>query len=155
MQIGVASTSQGVAVDGVLGIGPTSSGLDALQNSPEEMIATVTDHLAEQDIIFRPAVGIFFQPIIANTVNLGDLSISGTNPSMFTDRNVQCTDITTTTPSSRHWGINQRITYGNTEILAYTTGVVDSGCTFLYLAIDPYEGPSFLQMAVTGILNRC
>ncbi|KAG2063073.1 hypothetical protein BDR04DRAFT_1111820 [Suillus decipiens] len=132
MQIGVASTSQGIAVDGVLGIGPTSSGLGALPNSPEETIPTVTDRLVEQRTISRPLIGIFFQPIVANTVNHGDLSFGATNPSVYDH------DITTTAPSSRYWGINQRITYGNTEILANTAGIVDSGCTFLYLAIGVY-----------------
>ncbi|KAG2063850.1 hypothetical protein BDR04DRAFT_1163241 [Suillus decipiens] len=120
----------------------TSPGcLGALPNSLEKMILTVTDRLAEQGIILRPLVGIFFQPIAANTVNLGDLSFGGTNCSI---------DITTTTPSSQYWGINQRITYGGTEILACTTGIVDSVCTFLYLAIDAYEK---YHAATGGTLN--
>ncbi|KAG2078796.1 aspartic peptidase A1 [Suillus decipiens] len=149
MRIGVASTSQGVTVDGVLGIGPTLSSIGALQNSPEEMIPTVIDRLAAQSTIIRPVVGIFFQPIAANTVNHGELTFGGTNPTMY-DHKVRYTDITTTAPSLRYWGINQRITYGNTEILAYTAGVVDSGCTFLYLATDAYER---YQAATGGTLN--
>ncbi|KAG2071177.1 acid protease [Suillus decipiens] len=150
MRIGVASTSQGIAVDGVLGIGPTSSGLGALPNSPEETIPTVTDRLVEQRIISRPVVGVFFQPIVANIVNHGDLSFGGTNPSMYKARNIEYADITATAPSSRYWGINQRITYGGTEILANTAGIVDSGCTFLYLAIDAYEK---YRAATGGTLN--
>ncbi|KAG2073031.1 acid protease [Suillus decipiens] len=149
MRIGVASTSQGITADGVLGIGPTVSGTGALQNSPEETISTVTDRLVEQGTINRPIVGIFFQPIAANTVNHGEITFGGTHPSMYDDK-IRYTDITTTAPSSRYWGIDQRITYGNTEILAYTAGVVDSGCTFLYLAIDAYEK---YQAATGGTLN--
>ncbi|KAG2070108.1 acid protease [Suillus decipiens] len=137
MQFGVASVSPDVAADGVLGIGPTSLGLGALPNLPQETIPTVTDLLFRQNMISRPIVGLFFQPITANTVNLGEISFGGTNPA---------TGVTTTGPSSRYWGINQRITYGNTEILANTAGMVDSGCTFLYLAIDAYER----YRAVTG-----
>ncbi|KAG2067477.1 acid protease [Suillus decipiens] len=140
MQIGVASISPDVVADGVLGIGPTSSGLGALPNSPQQTIPTVTDYLLRQNIISRPIIGLFFQPIVANTVNLGEISFGGTDPAMWNDRSgVLYTDVTATAPSSRYWGINQRITYAETEILASTAGVVDSGCTFLYLALDAYE----------------
>ncbi|KAG2070767.1 hypothetical protein BDR04DRAFT_1155228 [Suillus decipiens] len=65
---------------------------------------------------------IFFQPIAANTVNHGELTFGGSNPNI---------DIITPAPSSWDWGINQWISYGNTAILAYTAGIMDSGCTFL------------------------
>ncbi|KAG2065547.1 acid protease [Suillus decipiens] len=145
LQIGVASTWEGVAVDGVLGIGPISSGLGALQNSPEATTPTVTERLAAQGSISRLVVGVFFQPVVSGIDNLGELTFGGTNPRRYL-RPIIYTDVTTTAPSSRYWGINQRITYGDIEILASTAGVVDSGCTFLYLAIDAYER----YQAVTG-----
>ncbi|KAG2065149.1 acid protease [Suillus decipiens] len=138
MQFGVASTMGGIAADGVLGIGPTSSGLGALQNSAEQTIETITDCLVQEGIIPRSVVGIFFQPITANVINHGELSFGGTNPRLY-DFTVRYTDVTTTSPSSRYWGINQRITYGTTTILDYTAGIMDCGTTFLYLAIDAYE----------------
>ncbi|KAG2067419.1 acid protease [Suillus decipiens] len=149
MRFGVASNMGGVNADGVLGIGPTLTGLGALQDDPEQTIPTVIDCLLEQGAIRRPVVGIFFQPITANAaVNHGELTIGGTNPKMYDY--LKYTDITTTAPSSLYWGINQRITYGNTLILDYTAGIVDCGSTFLYLAVDAYER----YKAVTGgILN--
>ncbi|KAG2065485.1 hypothetical protein BDR04DRAFT_1161344, partial [Suillus decipiens] len=45
MHIGVASAVQGVAADGVLGIGPTLSGQGTIPNSPDQMIPTVIDRL--------------------------------------------------------------------------------------------------------------
>ncbi|KAG2065949.1 acid protease [Suillus decipiens] len=148
MPIGVASTVRGIAADGVLGIGPTSSGLGVLLNSPKQTIMTVTDCLLEQGAISRSVVGIFFQPITANTVNHGELTFGGTHPRMYD--NLRYTDITTINPSSRYWGINQWISYGLIKILDYTAGVVDSGCTFLYLASDAYER---YKVATGGTLN--
>ncbi|KAG2070883.1 aspartic peptidase A1 [Suillus decipiens] len=155
MQIGVATTSpDGIAADGVLGIGPRLLGLGALQNSRDQTIPTVTDCLLRQHVISRPIVGLFFQPIVANTVNLGEISFGGTDPAMYVDNDlVEYTYATTTGPSSQYWGFKQRITYANREILANTAGIVDSGCTFLYLASDAYEGYKFLTGGVLNLAN--
>ncbi|KAG2070101.1 acid protease [Suillus decipiens] len=151
MQIGVAITSSDdFPADGVLGIGPTLSGLGALPNSLQQTIPTVTDCLLRQNIISRPIVGLFFQPTVANTDNLGEIAFGGTDPAMYSDKNIGYTYATTTGPSSRYWGINQRITYADTEILASTAGIVDSGCTFLYLASDAYER---YRVVTGGTLN--
>ncbi|KAG2068570.1 acid protease [Suillus decipiens] len=149
MQFGVASTSKNIAADGVLGIGPTLLGLGTLQNFPHHMIQTVTDRLLLQGL-GRPVVGIFFQPLVANQVINGEISFGGTNPSRYSKSGMYYTDVTTIAPSSHYWGINQKITSGDIEILPYTAGVVDSGCTFLYLSVDAYER---YQAVTGGILN--
>ncbi|KAG2357623.1 aspartic peptidase A1 [Suillus spraguei] len=152
MKFGVTFTPWRVGADGVLGIGPTSSGLGALLDSPEQMLPTITDRLYQQATIRRSVVGIFFQPITANTVNHGELTFGGTNPIMYY-QNIEYTDITTTAPSSRYWGINQKISYGtgkSTIILDYTAGIVDCGTTFLYLAIDAYDR---YKDATGGVVN--
>ena len=41
--------------------------------------------------------------------------------------------ITTTSPASEFWGINQSILYGTTIILAETAGVVDTGKSALLI----------------------
>ncbi|KAG2069413.1 aspartic peptidase A1 [Suillus decipiens] len=145
MQIGVASAVQGIAADGVLGIGPTSSGRGALPSLPNQMIPTVIDRLVEQEAIRRPVVGIFFKPTVANQDNNGELCFGGTNPRKYIGR-PKYTDITITGPSAFLWGINQWIRYANMVILGHSPGIVDSGCTFLYLSIDAYER----YRAVTG-----
>ncbi|KAG2067469.1 family A1 protease, partial [Suillus decipiens] len=150
MQIGVASTAWGIAADGVLGIGPTSSGLGTLQNSLDQTIPTITDRLFGEGSITRPAVGIFFQPIFPNTVNYGEITFGGSNPQMY-DKQVRYVDITTTAPSSRYWGIDLRVTYGKKKILDYTAGIVDCGCTFIYLATDAYDR---YKAATGGIVNE-
>ncbi|KAG2064262.1 aspartic peptidase A1 [Suillus decipiens] len=138
MQFGVASSVQNIIVDGVLGLGPTSLGIGALPNSPQETIPTITDRMVQQHHITRPIVGIFFHPIVPNQVTFGELTFGGSNHNMLSS-NIGWTGITITAPSSRYWGIDQRISYLDTEILAYTAGIVDSGCTFIYLSIDAYE----------------
>ncbi|KAG2072481.1 aspartic peptidase A1 [Suillus decipiens] len=150
MQIGVVFNVQNIAinVDGVLGIGPTSSGIGALPNSLQQTIPTITDFLTGQSYINKAFVGMFFQPIGANLHDYGELCFGGTNPNMY--EKIVYTDVTTTAPSSQYWGINQRITYGGGQILANTAGVLDSGCTFLYLASDAYER---YRAATGGILN--
>ncbi|KAG2067645.1 aspartic protease [Suillus decipiens] len=145
MQFGVASTSQGIAADGVLGIGPTSLSLNTLPNFPEQTIPTFTERL-----VIRHIVSIFFQPLVANQVDNGEICFGGTNPSNFI-KPMTYIDVLTTGPSSRYWGINQRITFGDIEILSDTAGVVDSGCTFLYFAFDAYER---YRAATGGILNQ-
>ncbi|KAG2358165.1 family A1 protease [Suillus spraguei] len=137
MQIGVASESEGIAFDGILGIGPTAAGLGATY-SPEDAIQTVTDRLFGQGTISERAVGVFFQPSIRDEVTLGELSFGEADHDWYTD-NIEYTDITDTSEASVHWGINQKITYGNTDILDYTTGIVDCGFTFLYIASDAFE----------------
>ncbi|KAG2363667.1 hypothetical protein BDR07DRAFT_1471196 [Suillus spraguei] len=112
MPIGVASTSHGISAD--------DTTLGTLQNSPRETIQTVTDLLYIQGIISQPLVGIFFY--------FGEI-----DPTMRIS-NVAYTPITTTRLSARYWGINQRITYGSTEILSSTAGVVDCGSTFFWIA---------------------
>ncbi|KAG2069257.1 aspartic peptidase A1 [Suillus decipiens] len=149
MYIGVAPEMQNIAADGVLGIGPTLSGRGSLPNSPGQTIPTVIDRLVEENVITRPVVGIFFKPIVANEDNNGELCFGGTNPRKYIGQPAY-TDIATTSPSSFYWGINQWIRYANIQILAYSPGIVDSGCTFLYLAIDAYER---YRVATGGTLN--
>ncbi|KAG2358439.1 family A1 protease [Suillus spraguei] len=135
MDIGVASTWRDVVADGVLGIGPTSSGPRALTG---RIIPTITDRLVLQGTIKQPVVSIFFQPITANQVKHGELTFGGTHPSMYENK-IKYIDITSTPPSSHYWGIDQRISYGTMTILAHTAGILDCGTTFLYLASDAYE----------------
>ncbi|KAG2354546.1 family A1 protease [Suillus spraguei] len=142
MQFGVAYTSDGFGYDGVLGIGPRAF---------TRGIPTVTDYLFEQNSILKPVVSIFFQPVGADVVQDGDgeISFGGVNRGRYNGR-IGYTDITTNLRSSQYWGINQRITYGNMNILEDTAGVVNCGSTFLYIASDAFER---YQVVTGGIKN--
>ncbi|KAG2354354.1 aspartic peptidase domain-containing protein [Suillus spraguei] len=128
MLFGVTVTSQGIGIDGTLGIGPRVSSLDALQheNVPARTIPSVTDYLFGQDTIRQPVVGIFFKPIVTNFVNDGELTFGGADPTKYTSA------------------------IGYTEIMHRTAGVVDCGTTFLYIASDAYQR---YQAATGGIVN--
>ncbi|KAG2365245.1 aspartic peptidase A1 [Suillus spraguei] len=152
MLIGVASTSQGIGFDGVFGIGPRESSRGALKKSPEETIPSVTDYLFGQRTITAPVVGIFFQPTVTSIRNYGEITIGGIDLTRYRGE-IEFTDITTTPLSSHYWGINQRITYGDTELTPYTAGVVDCGCTFLYIASDAYEKYQIATGAVKAANN--
>ncbi|KAG2357063.1 aspartic peptidase A1 [Suillus spraguei] len=152
MPIAVASAPRDiVGFDGVLGIGPTVSSLGALRNpnSRGDTIPPVTDYLFRQRAILQPVVGIFFRPVVQGAVDYGQLTFGGANPNMYRGR-IGYTSVTATPPSSQYWGINQSITYGDVELLPYSAGVVDCGCTFLYIASDAYES---YRMATGGIVN--
>lgn len=48
--------------------------------------------------------------------------------------------ITSTSPASAYWGIDQSITYGsNTKILNQNAGIVDTGTTLLLIATDAFK----------------
>ena len=48
--------------------------------------------------------------------------------------------ITSTSPASEYWGINQDVTYGdNTQLLSGSAGIVDTGTTLLLLATDAFQ----------------
>ncbi|KAG2363287.1 aspartic peptidase domain-containing protein [Suillus spraguei] len=148
MPIAVASTPLGF--DGLLGIGPQMSSLGALQNQNlrEDTIPSVTDYLYMNNAIRQGVVSIFFQPVVRGVVNHGQLTFGGTDPA-YSDK-LKYTPVTPIPPLSRYWGINQRIIYGNTEIMPYTTGIVDCSCIFLYIAPDAYER---YKDATGGIVN--
>ncbi|KAG2357539.1 aspartic peptidase A1 [Suillus spraguei] len=150
MRFGVASTSEGFAFDGVLGIGPRGLTRGIL-NSPEATLPTVADYLVQRRAIRKPIVGIFFQPIGvgAPLIGGGEISFGGANRQRYTGR-IEYTDITLTPYSSQYWGIDQAITYGDTPILDYTAGIVNCGCTFLYIASDAFER---YQAATGGTMN--
>ncbi|KAG2358899.1 aspartic peptidase domain-containing protein [Suillus spraguei] len=135
MLIGVASASRGIAFDGVLGIGPRVSSRGKLQTH------------------FWPIVGIFFQPLVADIVNHGELTFGGDDRTKYTG-SIRYTDITTAPHSSLYWGINQRITYGNTELMPPFAGIVDCSATFFTLpprSIDAYER---YRAATGGTVNN-
>ncbi|KZS88601.1 acid protease, partial [Sistotremastrum niveocremeum HHB9708] len=139
--IGIASSAQGFSgVDGILGLGPadltegTVSGLPATTN-----VATVMDNLLAQKLIPTEVLGVSFEPTNSTVpVTNGELTYGGTDSSRFTGSLV-FTPITTTSPASEFWGINQAVAYGTTTILSSTAGIVDTGTTLLLIATDAYK----------------
>ena len=50
------------------------------------------------------------------------------------------TPITSTSPASNYWGIDQDLTYGEgTTLLSGSAGIVDTGTTLLYIPTAAYD----------------
>ncbi|KIY43928.1 aspartic peptidase A1 [Fistulina hepatica ATCC 64428] len=136
--IGVASIAIGFSgYDGILGIGPTDL-TEGTSGSATSTIPTVTDNLYEDGTISDEVIGIYFQPATSDEEETGVLTWGGTNSSLYTG-SITYTDITSTSPASEYWGIDESITYGSTTIMSSTAGIVDTGTTLIYLPTDAYD----------------
>ncbi|KAG2355832.1 aspartic peptidase domain-containing protein [Suillus spraguei] len=147
MPIGVASESKGMEFDGILGIGPKILSRGILKNAPTKPLSTITDRLFLQGEISQRLVGLYFQPSSKNKDDSGVLTFGGVvaDPELNIGKIAYVTT-TARPPSSGYWGIDQSITYGNTEILGVSAGIVDCGATFITIASDAFEK----YKAVTG-----
>jgi cathepsin E len=150
--IGVASTSTGFAgVDGIIGIGPVALTLDTLSPATSSLIPTVTDNAFSQGQIPTDLLGISFQPNNQDSDNNGEITWGGTDSTKFIAP-ISFTPVTTTSPASEFWGINQSIKYGtSTTILASTAGIVDTGTTLVLLASN---GFSAYEKATGAVLDE-
>lgn len=156
--IGVASRSTGfTGFDGILGIGPVDLTLDTLSPATTTTIPTVTDNLFSQGTITSHLVAVSFEPTTTETSENGELTFGGTDSSKFTG-SITFTGITSTSPASEFWGINQSVQYGtSTSILSTTAGIVDTGTTLVLLASDALKRYQTATGAVednnTGLLR--
>ncbi|KAI5120042.1 hypothetical protein M0805_000292 [Coniferiporia weirii] len=155
--IGVASSSSGFdGVDGILGIGP----LDLTEGtvSGVSTVPTVTDNLLSQGKIPAAIIGVSFAPTQSDSITNGELTFGGTDSSKFTG-SIAFTSITSTSPASEFWGINESITYGTSgsSVLASTAGIVDTGTTLVMIASDAFSRYTSLTQATedetTGLLK--
>lgn len=145
--IGAAFTSQGFnGVDGILGIGPVDLTEDTLFPATSATVSTVTDNLFSQGLIPANQVGIYFAPTTQQSVQNGELTYGGTDSTKYTGT-ISYTPVTSTSPASNYWGINQSIRYGSsTNILSTTAGIVDTGTTLILIASDAFSR----YMSATG-----
>ena len=136
--IGVASRSSGFdGFDGILGIGPTILTEDTV--SGVSTVPTVTDNLLSQGTISTEVVGVSYAPTTSESTTNGELTFGGTDTSKYTG-SITYTSVTTTSPASFYWGIDESITYGSgTTILSSTAGIVDTGTTLVLIATDAYN----------------
>ncbi|KAG2356775.1 aspartic proteinase [Suillus spraguei] len=136
MPIGVAYAHLGIMNDGILGIGPRGLTIRTLEDNPRDTYPTITELLHTRNIISEPLVAIFFKPS-TGTDDDGQLSFGEVDPAYI--NSIVYTGVTTTPPASNYWGIDQSITYGTTDILLSTAGIIDSGFTFISIASDAYQ----------------
>lgn len=146
--IGVASSAKGFQdVDGIVGIGPvdlTQGTVDGTSSVP-----TVTDNLYKNGIIATESIGISYVPTTAANVANGELTFGETDPSKYTG-DITYVPITSTSPASKYWGIDQQVSYGSTPLLTGNPGIVDTGTTLLLLATDAFNA---YQKAIGAVLD--
>lgn len=131
--IGVASQSTGFdGVDGILGIGPVDLTAGTLSDK-SATVPTVTDNLFSQGTITSNSVAVSYNPITSEPETNGELTFGGTDSSKFTG-DINFVPISSSSPASSFWGIDQSVAYGTTTILASTAGIVDTGTTLVLLA---------------------
>ncbi|KAH9913360.1 family A1 protease [Fomitopsis serialis] len=136
--IGVASQAQGFSgVDGILGVGPVALTQGTLGDS-EATVPTVTDNLLSQGTIDTEVLAVSFAPATSESDANGELTFGGTDSSKYTG-SINYVPITSTSPASEYWGIDQDITYGDSPILSSTAGIVDTGTTLVLIASDAFD----------------
>jgi pepsin A len=129
--IGVATDSTGLdGLDGLLGLGPVDLTEGTVSNV--NAVPTVTDNLYTQQTISSEVLGVFFAPASSEDSS-GELTFGGYDASKVTG-SISYVPITSTSPASAYWGIDQSISYGTTSILSETAGIVDTGTTLILIA---------------------
>ncbi|KAJ7066945.1 acid protease [Mycena amicta] len=122
-------------IDGILGIGPSGLTKGTQILAQNKQIPTVADNLFNQGSISKPMIGIYYQPTAA--AGNGNLTLGGVdNTKIISD--IHYTDITSTLPASRYWGIQQSISYGGLPLLSQTAGILDTGTTLVLIATDAF-----------------
>ncbi|TFY71569.1 hypothetical protein EVG20_g1455 [Dentipellis fragilis] len=139
--IGVASTAQGFDdVDGILGIGPVD--LTEGTVGSNQPVPTVTDNLFSQGTIGTESIGISYVPTTDSSGNAsvnGELDFGSVDTSKITG-DVNYVPITSTSPASQYWGIDQTISYGSDgSPILNSSGIVDTGTTLILIATDAFQ----------------
>lgn len=137
--IGVASLSIGFeGFDGILGLGPADLTLRTVSNEAQA-IPTITDNLFAQGQIASNLFAVSYSPITIEPTTDGELTFGSTDSSKYTGE-VNYAPITSTSPSSSFWGVNQTITYGDgVPIMDSSAGIVDTGTTLIYIGSDAFQ----------------
>ncbi|KAG0705809.1 acid protease [Suillus ampliporus] len=146
--IGVANSTTGMdGLDGLLGVGPVDLTQGTVSNTDE--VPTVMNNLYAQKTISSEALGVFFSPASSDDTT-GELTFGGYDASKI-NGSISYVPITSTSPASEYWGIDQSISYGSTSILSETAGIVDTGTTLILIATDAFDK---YKSATGGILDK-
>jgi hypothetical protein len=147
---GVASTSQGFSdTDGIVGIGPVDLTTGTVSGTNE--VPTVTDNLFSNGTIPTESIGISYNPTTGTDLANGELTFGGVDDTKITG-DITFVPITSTSPASQYWGIDQTVSYGSgTTILNTTAGIVDTGTTLLMIASDAFQA---YQQATGATLDQ-
>lgn len=137
-QFGVANMSFGFSgVDGILGIGPPDRTFNTTGTDPFQLVPTVTDEMIMQGIIDANITGVSLTPLTTPDFDLdGEVTFGGVDPTKFIG-NFTFVPTTDIPPASTFWGIEQSVTFGDSQTVIIppgTPGIMDTGTTLLFLA---------------------
>jgi len=86
----------------------------------------------------------------------GELVFGGIDSSKFTG-NITYTAVTSISPASNYWGIEQNLSYNGQTLLSGSAGIVDTGTTLLLIPTDAFQAYMNATGAVldetTGLLR--
>ncbi|KAI0942955.1 hypothetical protein AcV7_002235 [Taiwanofungus camphoratus] len=149
--LGVAVFSQGFDdIDGILGLGPQDLTCGTLFPSVDKCIPTVLDNAWVQGLLSAYQLGISFEPATSASGSNGALTFGGIDSSRFTG-SISYVPITSSSPANQFVGIDQSVTYGESQILATTSGIVDTGTTLVMLATDAFNA---YQSVTGGVMDN-
>ncbi|KAG0699369.1 acid protease [Suillus ampliporus] len=136
--VAVQTNASGGYLDGILGVGPVDLTKHTVSDGKE--VPTVMDNLYAQRTISSEVLGVFFSPASAGDAvdARGEFTFGGYDASKIIG-DISYVPITSTSPASNYWGVDQSISYGTTSILSKTAGIVDTGTTFLLIATDAFN----------------
>lgn len=84
------------------------------------------------------------------------MTFGSTDSSKYTG-SIAYVPITSTSPASEYWGIDQTVSYGGSSILKSTAGIVDTGTTLVLLATDAFDAykkaTGATEDSTTGLLK--
>ena len=96
-------------------------------------------------------------PASSRAISLTRRIITPSHHSELVMANLHSRPITSTSPASAYWGIDQSVAYGSDTVLPLTAGIVDTGTTLLLLATDAYDAYTAATGATpdssTGLLS--
>ncbi|KAL4242480.1 peptidase A1 family protein [Abortiporus biennis] len=139
--IGVATDVTGFSgVDGIMGLGPNGLTVGTLTPDTNQIVPTLTDSLFAQAVIQQNLLAVSFEPTNTLSITNGELTFGGTDSSKFVG-SINFAPITTTSPASRFFGIDQAIHFGqgsSTPILSKTAGIFDTLTTLTMISSDAF-----------------
>ena len=98
----------------------------------------MTDNLFKQGTIPTESIGISYVPTTSSSeVANGELDFGSVDTSKISG-DVTYVPITSTSPASNYWGIDQTVSYGGQQILN-SAGIVDTGTTLVMIATDAFQ----------------
>lgn len=120
-----------------------------VSNTPN--VPTVTQNLFTQKLIPTESIGISYEPTTSEGVLNGELTF-GTTDTSKTTSDVTFVPITSTSPASNYWGIDQSLSYGqDSSPILTSSGIVDTGTTLLLIATDAFQA---YQQATGATLDQ-